>query len=79
MKTTSQFRVSSREEEVLQYISLGFTSREIARKLFLSVHTIITHKKNLVHKLQAKNQAHLIRIAMENHLINLSSRLAISA
>ena len=79
MKRQTTTTLSSREREILEYISLGYTSKEIASLFYLSVHTVISHKKNLVLKLSAKNQAHLIRVAMENQLINLNSRIAITA
>ena len=43
MKTVTQ-----REQQVLENISLGYTTKEIASKLYLSSHTIISHKKKLV-------------------------------
>lgn len=53
-------RVSLREKEILQMISEGFTAKEIAAELFLSEHTIISHKKNLTIKFKAKNCVDLI-------------------
>ena len=57
--------VSLREREVLELISAEFTTKEIASKLFLSVHTVISHRKNLMDKMQVKNTAGLIRKAFE--------------
>lgn len=53
-------KVSNREAEVLQLISEGHTVKEIASALYLSEHTIISHKKNLTHKFDAKNCVDLI-------------------
>lgn len=58
-------QISTREKEVLQLIANGFTSKEIADKLFISNHTAISHRKNLIEKFQVKNTAHLIKKATE--------------
>lgn len=55
--------LSSREKEIIQLISEERTTEEIAEKLFLSKHTIETHRKNIFFKLQVKNIAGLIRKA----------------
>jgi DNA-binding NarL/FixJ family response regulator len=57
--------VTSREREILEKISLGLSSDEIANDLFLSSETIRTHRKSLLQKLKARNTAQLIRIAFE--------------
>ena len=56
----SKNKVSIRETEILQMISEGYTVKEIASELYLSEHTIISHKKNLTHKLKAKNCVDMI-------------------
>lgn len=62
-------RISAREKQVLQLISEGFSSKEIAEKLFISNHTAISHRKNLIDKFKVKNTAHLIKRAlMMDHL-----------
>ena len=63
MKQT--FTLSLREIEVLDLISQEQTSDEIARTLFISPHTAVSHRKNLFEKLGAKNSAGLIRRAFE--------------
>jgi len=52
--------ISEREREILSYMSLGNTSLQIATLLFISEHTVISHRKNLMSKLHARNSAHLI-------------------
>ena len=49
-----------REAEVLELLIKGFCAKEIANKLFISETTVITHKKNLKEKFNAKNTAELI-------------------
>src|SRR5687768_8763829 len=53
--------LTRREKEVLELIADGMTNGEIARKLFISVTTVVTHRKNLLAKLEAKNTASLVR------------------
>jgi len=64
--------ISKREKEILENISLGLTVNEIAKNLYLSPHTIITYRRNLLRKLQAKNAACLIRIAFEKRLLQVA-------
>ncbi len=66
----SQPVVTRREKEVLELISEGLTNSEIAEKLFVSVSTVDTHRKNLLSKLEAKNTADLVRLAIRHHLIS---------
>lgn len=62
-------KISSREQEVLEQISRGFTTQEIATNLLLSPHTILTHRKNLLEKMQVPNAAGLVRRAFEMQLL----------
>jgi DNA-binding NarL/FixJ family response regulator len=61
--------LSRREIEVLQLISEGLTTGEIAEKLFLSKRTIETHRQNMMEKMQVKNTASLIKQAMADGLL----------
>lgn len=61
--------LSRREVEVLQLISQGLTTGEIAEKLFLSKRTIETHRQNMMEKMQVKNTAALIKQAMAEGLL----------
>jgi len=61
--------LTRREKEVLELIASGMTNGEIAQKLFISVTTVDTHRKNLLAKLEAKNTASLVRIATQMQLI----------
>lgn len=55
-------QLSSRETEIVQLIAAGMANKEIANKLFLSIHTIKTHRKNIIKKLgfTFKNAADLM-------------------
>ena len=65
INNTSVTEVSSRECEVLKLIANGFSSKQIADKLFISDHTAISHRKNLLEKFNANNTAQLIKKASE--------------
>lgn len=61
--------VTRREKEVLELIAEGYTNGEIADRLFVSVSTIDTHRKNLLEKFEVRNTASLVRIAMQQKII----------
>ena len=61
--------ISKREHEVLENISFGYTIDEIAHRLFLSPHTIVSHRKSLFEKLEATNAALLIRRGFQTGLL----------
>jgi len=64
--------LSMRETEVLEFISHGHSTAEIASELFLSEDTIKTHRKRIAIKLGARNVANLIRIAIENQYLKMT-------
>lgn len=61
--------LTRREKEVLELIAEGLTNSEIAGKLFISVTTVDTHRKNLLAKFDARNIAALIKTAVQLQLI----------
>jgi DNA-binding NarL/FixJ family response regulator len=56
--------LSNREVEVITLIAEGFTNVEISEKLFLSKHTVNTHRKNIMNKLGVKNTAGIVMFAV---------------
>ena len=62
---------TKREREILHLIADELTSREIAEQLFISAETVLTHRKNLLSKLNAKNTAGLMRRAYDRRLLVL--------
>ncbi len=60
--------ISKREKEVLQLIAEGFSSKQIAKELYISSHTAIAHRKNLIEKFKVKNTAQLIKEASKSFL-----------
>lgn len=63
--------LTSREQEVLKWIALGYSNEEIAEKLHISAATIRTHRTNLLHKTGCKNSASLVMWAIKNKIIEL--------
>lgn len=61
--------ITRREKEVLQCIADGLTNQQIGDKLFVSVTTINTHRKNLLTKFEVNNTAALIKLAIQHQLI----------
>ncbi|BAV09526.1 two component transcriptional regulator, LuxR family [Filimonas lacunae] len=61
--------LTRREKEVLELIANGLTNNEIGEKLFLSSGTVDTYRKNLLVKLNAKNTAELVKLALVKKLI----------
>lgn len=62
-------RPSQSELSVLKYVAKGYSSKEIAKILNVTENTIEAHRKNLFLKLDARNVAHLVSIAIRRHLI----------
>lgn len=69
VSNNGQYKLTGREVEIIRFIAKGFTSRQMADKLFLSEFTINTHRRNIMRKLDFKNVAGLINFARENHLL----------
>ncbi|MGV3539676.1 MAG: response regulator [Rufibacter sp.] len=61
--------LSKREMEVLRLIAEGYTNAEIADKLFASKRTIESHRQHLIEKTKARNTATLVKIALQQGLI----------
>ncbi len=62
-------QLTFREREVLRYIARGYSYREIARELFVSVKTVETHVSSVLRKLQLSNRYELSRWASDRRLI----------
>ncbi len=61
--------LSPREVDVTRLIAEGYTNKEIAGKLFLSVHTVQTHRKNIMRKLGLRSSSELVRYAISIGII----------
>ncbi len=62
--------ITRREREVLALIATGFTNKEIAEKLFVSISTVDSHRKNLLTKFGVLNTAALVARAAKSGLIS---------
>lgn len=69
--------ISVREKEVLDLISFELSIHEIASELHISHHTVVTHRKNLLRKLKARNTAGMIRKGFEFGLLISKSPVAV--
>ena len=65
------FNLSPREKTIVRLVSLGYTNKQIAKELFLSAHTVITHRKNIGHKLGIKSVSGLTVYAIVNNIITI--------
>ena len=71
----SNYELTKRETAVLVQLAQGKTNKEIADALNVSVHTVISHRKNISHKTGIKSVAGLTVYAMLNNLIDESALL----
>ena len=62
--------ISERENEIIVLIAEGYTNNRIADQLFLSNHTITTHRKNIMSKLGVKNTAGIVMYAVKTNLVS---------
>ncbi|RAV30617.1 response regulator [Sinomicrobium soli] len=62
-------KITRREREILQLVTEGYTSAQIADKLFISPYTVETHRKNLMEKFDVNNMTAIIRYATEFKLL----------
>ena len=70
-KDNEQETLSQREKEIITCVVKGMTNKAIADKLYLSIHTVITHRRNIARKLQIHSPAGLTIYAIVNKLVEL--------
>jgi DNA-binding NarL/FixJ family response regulator len=68
---SEQEQLTEREIEVLKLLVAGLSNKEIADELFISVHTVVSHRKNLTQKTGIKSQAGLTIYAISNKIIQI--------
>lgn len=68
----SQELLSAREKEIIVGVVMGLTNKQIAERLFISAHTVITHRRNIAAKLQIHSPAGLTIYAIVNKLVELN-------
>ena len=64
-------QLSSREKGIICYVVKGLTNKSIADALSISIHTVITHRRNIAKKLQIHSSAGLAIYAIANRLVDL--------
>ena len=62
----NEVTLTKREKDILHLMADGYSTKEIADQLFVSINTVETHRKNMLFKTGLRNMAHLIKWALEN-------------
>lgn len=70
-ETSPTESLSNREREIVVCVVKGMTNKEIAEQLCLSIHTVITHRRNISNKLQIRSAAGLTIYAIVNKLVDI--------
>ena len=63
-------QLSNRELQIIQFIAEGYTNSQIAAIVYLSNHTINTHRKNIMKKLGVNNTAGIVMYAVKNEMVS---------
>ena len=74
----AELNLSEREIEVITLITTGYSNKEIADMLFISIHTLYTHRKNIMKKLNFKSPVELVLLALDLGLIDTKKVESIS-
>lgn len=65
--------LTKRETEILRHVAEGLSSPQIARKLYLSVSTVNSHRTNIMKKLNIHDTVRLVRYAIQTNIIDVKS------
>lgn len=65
----NKFDLTEKEIEIIQHVSTGLTTKEIANKLNRSVHTVTTHRRNILKKMDTRNTSDMLIIAIKERVI----------
>ncbi|MET4083079.1 DNA-binding CsgD family transcriptional regulator [Pedobacter sp. UYP30] len=68
--TNSYETISARETDIVRLLALGYSSKEIGDMLFISEHTVNTHRRNMVRKLDLRNTYQLIGWAFKQRVLS---------
>jgi DNA-binding CsgD family transcriptional regulator len=69
LEPESSLPLSSREREIVQMVSTGLASKEIAERLYISVHTVNTHRQRIIEKLNVSNMVEAVAYAHQAGLL----------
>jgi DNA-binding CsgD family transcriptional regulator len=64
-----RMHLTGREVQTLRYMAAGYTSEKIARDLYISKETVVSHRKNIIKKLGVANVTAAVAFALRNRLI----------
>ncbi len=70
-KPVADETLSAREKDIVRLLAKGLSNKEISEELYISPHTVITHRKNITRKLNIKSVAGLIVYAIINGIVNV--------
>lgn len=68
-ESVEKYKLSDRELAIIRCLSEGLSSSKIAERLFISIHTVRTHRKNILRKLKLHNSPELIQYAINHQII----------
>lgn len=69
-KEENKIRITNKEIEIIKLLAQGMTTKDIAKKIFISHHTVNTHRKNIISKLRLKNTSDLVMYAVRNGIVD---------
>lgn len=67
---SSPHELTSRERQIVQLLAEGKSNKEIASMLSIALHTVVTHRSNIMHKLEVHSVTDLVRYAIRNNLMS---------
>lgn len=70
LKSCEGVKITERELDIIKLVAEGHSNKQIADILFLSTHTVTTHRKNIMNKLEVNNTAGLVMYAIKNNLLD---------
>ena len=66
----SPHELTARERQIVQLLAEGKSNKEVASALEISLHTVVTHRSNIMHKLEVHSVSELVRYAIRNNLVS---------
>ncbi len=70
MVNKTEFYFTNREKNIIEYIKLGYSNKQIAKTLYISLGTVKQHVSNIINKANAINRVNLIFILAKNKYFN---------
>lgn len=63
------FTITPRELEIIELMSRGLSSKQMAYQLHISLHTVLAHRRNILRKMKSSNAVNAITVAINSGLI----------